>query len=150
MKTYTTPTLTLNFNPDEILKIIYAENAMHLIKNDEIKEAKIITEDDRDMLLVVLINGFFTLVSAIMGYVSSFDVENIDRGDLMLCLNMPMCYDKNNVGNLIMHSQIEIILAYYVLAQFYISQNSDSILYKSYTAKYKNAICSLQAHFAVI
>ena len=75
-------TLTIYIDFDEILNYVYAQSAWHGAHNENVR---ILTPDNRNMLLIKLKEGYADLKQRVMGYLSFDNYNpNIDSRNIIM------------------------------------------------------------------
>ena len=108
-------TLTIYIDFDEILNYVYAQSAWHGAHNENVR---ILTPDNRNMLLIKLKEGYADLKQRVMGYLSFDNYNpNIDSRNII------MTFAFNNEPRLgfdtALHDTIVALLANFLLMKFY-------------------------------
>ena len=108
-------TLTIYIDFDEILNYVYAQSAWHGAHNENVR---ILTPDNRNMLLIKLKEGYADLKQRVMGYLSFDNYNpNIDSRNII------MTFAFNNEPRLgfdtALHDTIIALLANFLLMKFY-------------------------------
>lgn len=108
-------TLTIHIDFDEILNYVYAQSAWHGAHNENVR---ILTPDNRNMLLIKLKEGYADLKQRVMGYLSFDNYNpNIDSRNII------MTFAFNNEPRLgfdtALHDTIVALLAHFLLMKFY-------------------------------
>lgn len=108
-------TLTIHIDFDEILNYVYAQSAWHGAHNENVR---ILTPDNRNMLLIKLKEGYADLKQRVMGYLSFDNYNpNIDSRNII------MTFAFNNEPRLgfdtALHDTIVALLANFLLMKFY-------------------------------
>ncbi len=108
-------TLTIHIDFDEILNYVYAQSAWHGAHNENVR---ILTPDNRNMLLIKLKEGYADLKQRVMGYLSFDNYNpNIDSRNII------MTFAFNNEPRLgfdtALHDTIIALLANFLLMKFY-------------------------------
>ncbi len=108
-------TLTIHIDFDEILNYVYAQSAWHGAHNEDVR---ILTPDNRNMLLIKLKEGYADLKQRVMGYLSFDNYNpNIDSRNII------MTFAFNNEPRLgfdtALHDTIIALLANFLLMKFY-------------------------------
>ena len=108
-------TLTIYIDFDEILNYVYAQSAWHGAHNDNVR---IITPDNRNMLLLKLKEGYADLRQRVMGYITFDNYNpNIDSRNIIMTFafrhQQPLGFDNA------LHDTIVTLLAHFVLMRMY-------------------------------
>lgn len=120
-------TLTINIDFDEILNIVYAQSAWHAAYD---KSVRLLTNDNRSMLLLKLKEGYADLRQRVMGYFSFDNYNpNIEARNITMTFTFkhehPLGFDSA------LHDTIVALLAHFVLMRFYGKVDSRGIEYGS-------------------
>ena len=107
--------VTINIDFDEILNYVYAQSAWNAAHDENVR---ILTPDNRNMLLLKLKEGYSDLRSRVMGYLE-FDNYNPN----IASRNIAMTFAFKNMPQLgfdsALHDTIVALLAHFVLMRFY-------------------------------
>ena len=107
--------VTINIDFDEILNYIYSQSAWHDAHNSKVR---ILTPDNRVMLLMRLKEGYASLKSRVLGYLA-FDNYNPN----IESRNITMTFELNNPAQAgladALHETVVAVLAHFVLMKFY-------------------------------
>ena len=108
-----TVTITIDF--DEILDMVYAQSAWHAAYD---KTVRVLTPDNRNMLLLKLKEGYADLRQRVLGYLT-FDNYNPN----IQTQNITMTFGFRHIPQLgfddALHDTIVALLAHFVLMRFY-------------------------------
>lgn len=149
MNTENMNTVTLVFDMEEILKIVYAESALHALNTDlEVERPLIITEDNREMLRVIMENGYMEVMASLLGYISSYELDNIGDGELKMELMVPS--SDGFIATMLRH-KIEVAFADYVLSQIYNTECDDDAkkLADSYSEQFRRILRGITSSLAI-
>lgn len=127
-----------SFCIDEILKFLYAESAYNALSHTHsVQRPYLLTPANKDILKVIVSNGFIEATNRLMAYITNYEFYNIGNDTLSLSLKIPKhlhpTYHKR------LHHNIERAIAYYALHHCY-SDTSTPKLAESYRNIYKSAI----------
>lgn len=108
-------TVTIYIDFDEILNYVYAQSAWSAAHNPSVR---VLTPDNRNMLLLKLKEGYGDLRSRVLGYLEFDNYNpNIDSRNIMMTFafrNQPkLGFDKG------LHDTLVAMLAHFVLMRFY-------------------------------
>lgn len=122
-----THTITIYIDFDEVLNCVYAQSAWQAAYNEKVR---VLTADNRNMLLLELKEGYADLRQRVMGYLSFDNYNpNIESRNIMMTFKFkhekPQSFDEG------LHDTIVALLAHFVLMRFYGETDSRGMKYGS-------------------
>ncbi len=108
-------TITIYIDFDEVLNYVYAQSAWHAAYNEGMR---VLTPDNRRMLLLKLKEGYADIRQRVMGYLTFDNYNpNIDSRNIMMTFEFrhrqPMSFDQA------LHDTLVVLLSNFVLMRFY-------------------------------
>ena len=108
-------TITIHIDFDEVLNYVYAQSAWHAAYN---KGVRVLTADNRRMLLLKLKEGYADMRQRVMGYLTFDNYNpNIDSSNITMTFlfrhQQPASFDQA------LHDTIVALLSNFVLMRFY-------------------------------
>ena len=141
-------TTIFNFDSKEILKYVFAQNALHTLGSSaEEKHPHFFTEDNSELLETILKNGYFNISAKLLGYIAGYDFDAIDNGFFSLEIILPRTHDVAKTP--LLHRKIEYTLATYVLMEIYDTEHGSKELAALFTHEYRKAVNEVMAFFAL-
>lgn len=141
-------TTIFNFDSKEILKYVFAQNALHTLGSSaEEKHPHFFTEDNSELLETILKNGYFNISAKLLGYIAGYDFDAIDNGFFSLEIILPRTHDVAKTP--LLHRKIEYTLATYVLMEIYDTEHGSKELAALFTREYRKAVNEVMAFFAL-
>lgn len=144
-----THTTTFNFDSNEILKYVFAQNALHTLGTSaQEKHPHLFTEDNAKLLAAILKNGYFNISAKLLGYIAGYDFDAIDDGFFRLEIILPRTHDETKIP--LLHRKIEYALAAYVLKEIYDTEHGSKELAILFANEYRKAINDVMGFFALV
>ena len=112
MKKYT---VTINLDFDEVLNIVYAQSAWHAAYD---KNVRLLTNDNRNMLLLKLKEGYADLRQRVLGYLT-FDNYNPNIDSRNITMTFAFKHEPLLGFDTALHDTVVELLAHFVLMRFY-------------------------------
>ena len=141
-------TVTFSFDAGEIMKYVFAQNALHALTGaDGETHPHLFSEDNFDLLNIILKNGYFNMASRLLGFVSGYDFDEIDNGIMRLDIIMPRTYDAAKIP--VLQHKIEQALAFYILKEIYDTENGTASLAAVFAKEYRKSVNAVLAFFAL-
>lgn len=106
-------TITIDF--DDILNYVYAQSAWY---NAHEPGARILTADNRNLLLTKLNEGYADLRQRVLGYLE-FDNYNPNTGSANITMTFGFKHIPQNGFDIALHDTVVALLAHFVLMRFY-------------------------------
>lgn len=107
--------VTIYIDFDEILNYVYSQSAWHGAHNEEVR---ILTPDNRNMLLLKLKEGYADLRSRVMGYLE-FDNYNPNIESRNIIMKFAFKHKPQLGFDSALHDTIVALLAHFLLMRFY-------------------------------
>ena len=108
-------TVTINIDFDEILNYVYAQSAWHCAHNEK---ERLLTSDNRNMLLLKLKEGYADLRSRVLGYLE-FDNYNPNIDSRNIIMKFAFKHEQQLGFETALHDTIVALLAHFLLMRFY-------------------------------
>lgn len=106
-------TITIDF--DEILNYVYAQSAWHCAYNEH---ERILTNDNRNMLLIKLKEGYADLRDRVLGYLD-FDNYNPNVDSRNIIMKFAFKHEQPLGFDSALHDTVVALLAHFILMRFY-------------------------------
>lgn len=107
--------ITINIDFDEVLNYVYAQSAWSAAYNENVR---ILTPDNRNMLLLKLKEGYADLKQRVMGYLT-FDNYNPNIEVCNISMTFAFKHEPQPEFGDALHGTLVALLAHFVLMRFY-------------------------------